>query len=277
MKSIFRYPGGKTKVAQKLLSFFPASYKEYREACVGGGGVFFAIEPSVSRWINDLDDGLISVYNALQRRPEAFIKSCRELINIPEEKDEKYVENLKIIFDRMCNDKTIDLALRYFFINRTVWEGRVTFNIPSRLYFSNPEGWNIVETNKLEKSAKIIKDVNITRFDCRLLLNKPGNDVFVYIDPPYVKNSNLSRTSRLYAHNFEINDHTLLRDAVKSSKHKVMISYDDCGLIRDLYKDFYIYELEWKYCGSSLKKKETGKELVITNYPVNILKEQMIF
>lgn len=177
----------------------------------------------------------------------------------------------------MCRDESIDLAIRYFFINRTVWEGRVTFHLPSRLYFSNPAGWNIIKTNKLEKASKLMKNVEISRLDCRYLLSYPGKDVFIYLDPPYVKNSNLPKTSQLYTYNFTIKDHELLCEAVKKCQHNIMVSYDNCDLIRDLYKDFYINELEWKYCGSSLKEKETGKELIITNYPVKNYKEQMLF
>jgi len=39
IKSVLRYPGGKSKVAQKLISLIPSHIKEFREPMVGGGSV----------------------------------------------------------------------------------------------------------------------------------------------------------------------------------------------------------------------------------------------
>ena len=43
MKSIFRYPGGKSKPAiqKTILKYVPQDIKEYREPFVGGGGIFY--------------------------------------------------------------------------------------------------------------------------------------------------------------------------------------------------------------------------------------------
>ena len=78
---IFRYPGGKSKksVREKIFERFPETYSEFRDAMVGGGGIFFAVPVNKKRWINDLDPHLISVYEALKDRPAEFIKQCREI------------------------------------------------------------------------------------------------------------------------------------------------------------------------------------------------------
>lgn len=39
MLSIFRYPGGKSKVRSRILNLAPETYAKYREPFVGGGGV----------------------------------------------------------------------------------------------------------------------------------------------------------------------------------------------------------------------------------------------
>src|SRR5262245_60717637 len=81
MDSIFRYPGGKSRPAVRkwILSHRPDGVREYREPFVGGGGVFFAIEPQdvERRWVNDANQGLIEVYRALAERPEEFLALCR--------------------------------------------------------------------------------------------------------------------------------------------------------------------------------------------------------
>lgn len=284
MKSIFRYPGGKAKAAKKIFSYIPSTINEYRETMVGGGSVFFHLRdelPNVKCWINDVDENLISVYQALRDRGDDFIKMCKEIA--PAQPDEPLVPakratgraihnaRLKAKFDELAVDSESDPALRYFFINRTVWAGRVNYDSVSRLYFSKSVGWNIVKGDKLEQANRLCQDIKITTGDFEPLLWESGesdDEVLCYVDPPYVVNSLFTDNSKLYANNFTVDDHYRLADAIRHSSHKVIISYDDDddGLVRRLYKDFNIHEESWAYCGSTLKTKKIGKELIITNY-----------
>ena len=270
---IFRYPGGKSKksIREKILKRFPSDFLEYRDAMVGGGGIFFSINTKIKRWINDIDENLISVYLALKDNPENFIENCRKISDF---------ENLKNIFNQFSADEKMNSALRYFFINRTVWGGRVNYEIKSRLYFSNPQGWRIINTNKLEKASEVIKNTKISSVDYEKLLFEKGEKVLIYIDPPYYLNTNLDKNSRLYRYNFELDDHKKLNELIKKTKHKVVISYDDNPFIRRLYKGFnfgkgmgktHARSEKWRYCGTSSaenqsKTKKIGKELIITNF-----------
>jgi len=271
--SIFRYPGGKSRVLDKIFKKMP-TFSEYRECMVGGGSVFFSIDKSVKRWINDMDEDLISVYLALRDTPSKFINKCREIL--PHKKEELvsppiYNVRLRNIFNNIAFDSDAYQPLRYFIINRLGWGGRVRFDIKSRIYFSNYKGWNIVNSGKLEKVSEILQGVKITSYGYEKLLSKPGKNVLIYIDPPYYKNTLLAESSKLYRHNFTIEDHKKLAENVKVCKHKVIISYDDNNFIRSLYDNFNIYEEQWSYCGSSSgknqsKTKRKGKELIITNF-----------
>lgn len=240
---------------------------------VGGGGIFFYIPQNINRWINDIDENLISVYLALRDHGDAFIQQCRgiqkeqpnePLIATKDGGRVLYNKRLKDTFDQLIASN--DQALKYFFINRTVWAGRVNYDIPSRMYFSNPSGWNIVFTDKMEKAAQIVRNTKITTGSYEIPLLEDGKNVLVYIDPPYFVNTELTNTSRLYKYNFEKNDHDRLRELVKTTKHKVVISYDNHPYIRNLYKDFNLSEDQWIYSGTSNKTKSIGKELIITNY-----------
>ncbi len=275
---VLRYPGGKSRVRKKIIQYAPSHYAEYREPFVGGGSMFFAVSSEKKRWINDIHSGLIAVYMSLRDRPEEFIKMCKDIPpHQPGEKEvatkergKKYNERLGKIFDKVKLNEDCDQAFRYFFVNRTVWMGRVNYDILSRLYYSVPEGWNIVKTNKLELAAEHLKGTNISCGNYLSLLEEPGEDVWIYCDPPYVVNTDMVKTDKQYQHNFTIEDHEKFANAVKKCDHKVCISYDDHEIIRDLYSGFFAgfntYEEEWKYSGSSLSKKKNGKELIITNY-----------
>ena len=45
-----------------------------------------------------------------------------------------------------------------------------------------------------------------------------------------------------------------------------MISYDDREVVRDMYSDFNIYEIETQYAGRNAEDVKYFIELVITNY-----------
>jgi DNA adenine methylase len=221
----------------------------------------------------------MGVYLSLRNNPEYFINLCRQIK--PAQPNEEltstkvggrkiYNKRLKEQFDWFVSDDFVRLnnhwcAVKYFYVNRTVFAGRVNYDIPSRMYFSNPSGWNIVKTDKLEKAGKILQNTKITHGSYQPLLAE-GKECFCYLDPPYVVNTNLSRCSQLYKHNFTIADHIQLAKDVTNSKNKILISYDDNQLIRDLYKDFNIIEIDCIYSGTTNKQKKRGKELVITNY-----------
>lgn len=279
---IFRYPGGKSKksIREQIFTRFPKEYKEFRDAMVGGGGIYFNIPVDKKRWINDIDENLMSVYFSLKDDPENFINECRAIAG-PKKTDglvyskpngkAKYNSRLKSEFDKLFKNRAENPALSYLFVNRTVWGGRVNYDIQSRMYFSNPQGWNIVHTKKIEKAADILKNTKITCGDYKKILEEDGEKVLIYIDPPYCVNTKLEKNSRLYKYNFEEKDHYEISENIKSCKHNVVLSYDDNSFIRKLYKEFNIFKLNWTYCGTSSakthsKSKKVGKELIITNF-----------
>jgi DNA adenine methylase len=284
MKSPFRYPGGKTKtsIQQWILSHRPAGVEEYREPFVGGGGVLFALEPSSvkRRWINDANEGLMSVYRALLERPVEFLARCRQIE--PARPDDPMTADgvdggkpqnarLKAVFDDLALNEHCDQALRYFFVNRTVFGGRVNYDRPSRLYFSKPEGWDIVKGDRLERAARHVAGTRLTCADFKPLFATPGKDVWIYADPPYVCNTGFTGNSKLYQHNFTEEDHERLAVTVRKCKHKVCLSYDDDpgGFVRSLYPEtagFTFVKTEWAYNGSTNAKKDRGQELLILNY-----------
>lgn len=247
---------------------------------VGGGGLFFTIDAAKKRWINDIDSGLMAVYMALRDRPDDFIRKCRQIS--PQIAGEAlvaakngralYNARLKQYFTAFSDDTTMDQALRWFFIHRTVWGGRVNYDLKSRMYFSNPSGWNIVLTDKLEKTANILQNTDISCTDYEQVMLSAGDDVLIYVDPPYYCNTEQSTGSRLYRHNFEVEDHERLCKVIKECRHKVILSYDNHPKILSLYNGFNINYESWKYCGRSsapdqlCKTKVNGSELIIRNF-----------
>jgi len=279
LKSPLRYPGGKNRVARRLLAHAPA-HSDYREIFAGGGAVFFAKSRAKKNWLNDLHPGLYAFYRAVQKQFDAFADLCRNQDG-----------ELRALFDEWAGRRDLmeksgdehlaERAVQYFFLNRTVWGGRVVYDPrrKSRLYFSNPRGWSNIEKKlaHLRMISRKLEGVKITCQSYEKCLSGATSETFIYADPPYFRESVGHVTDRLYDKSFDIECHRELACRLAASGAKVMVSYDDCPEIRELYAGWKIRKLQWHYCGryavtndakrsGEKEKKVLGNELIIMNY-----------
>ena len=210
---LFRYPGSKAnpKALRQIKSLFPQSFKCYREPFVGSGAIFWTIPITTKRWINDYNRNLIAVYEALKARPKEFVERCNAIP--PATADEpmvtkrsgiRYPRRLLETFEQFKRDEGMDRALRYLFVNRCAWNGRVILDQKrlSRTYFSNPDGWNTELLDKLAEAAEIVAETKITCSDFEELFDEPGDEVFIFADPPYLNDTELDQSGKLYEHGF---------------------------------------------------------------------------
>ena len=112
-----------------------------------------------------------------------------------------------------------------------------------------------------------MEGTKITCLDYSELLKAPGDNVFIFLDPPYYT----ATKSALYGKNGELHkgfDHERFAEEVKNCTHKWMITYDNCEYIQDLYKDYNIIPHEFAYgMRNAVRGNDmTGKEILITNY-----------
>ena len=84
-------------------------------------------------------------------------------------------------------------------------------------------------------------------------------DAIIYCDPPYYE------AESCYPIVFTRADHIRLHDVLMKCRGFVMVSYNDCAFIRELYKEFYIFRTVRP---NSMSQKAGAKyvELLITNY-----------
>lgn len=269
VKTIFRYPGSKSRkeILDIILGAFPPAFTEYREPFVGSGSVALCIDPSLRRWISDLDGRLMQVYFACVQRPEEFIRQLRAVPPAARDEEERFRELHDHAMENMVG---WDIAINYYLLCRLSWGGRVT---DSRIgtYLSDPTKFNIVHRpGVLEAFVERIKGCRMTIMDFEDLFLTPawekGGSVFVYADPPYVADTERHRSSQLYRKSFTMKDHERLADIASRSPHRVLISLDDHPRVRELYKNWAISAADWHY---NLSRTE-GRELLISNYPHTI-------
>ena len=108
--------------------------------------------------------------------------------------------------------------------------------------------------------SRRLANVVIENKDCVEIVHQYDRpDAFLYFDPPYYD------AEDCYAAVFPKEDHQRLHDALLECKGYVMVSYNYCPFIVELYKEFYIFYTT-RPNSMSQKAGSEYEEIVITNY-----------
>lgn len=271
LKNVLRYPGGKSKAAEKIIANIPTNIKEFREPMVGGGSVSLVVKqlfPNVKIKINDLNYDLICFWKTLRDNPNELIREVREI-------KKTYKDGRKLYNELVAknNGNEFERAVRFFVLNRITFSGTVDSGGYSQQAFEKRFTDSAIE--KLKYASEIIKDFEITYGDYEKLLFEDGEDVFIFLDPPYYSTTK----SKLYGKNGDLHlsfDHKRFAANMKKCQHLWLITYDDCTEIRRLFGFAYIYPWELQYGMNNYRQgnAKKGKELFIANYR---LEDMMIY
>ena len=112
--------------------------------------------------------------------------------------------------------------------------------------------------------ARRLKDVVIENKDFEELITQyDRKNTFFYCDPPYFD-------AECYEVAFPKEDHIRLHDALAKCEGLVMVSYNYCPFICELYQDFYIFHTTRPNSMSQTAGSEY-EEVVMTNYDPRVL------
>jgi DNA adenine methylase len=285
LKTCLRYPGGKSKATQTLAPWFPENFKEYREPFIGGGSVaFYATQayPDASIWINDLYIPLYNFWIQLRDNGEKLsdmlnlIKTKVSDYENQEDKDKAHRD----LFDKTKEDINtqdgLERAVSFFILNKCSFSGLTensTFSpTASRSNFS------FVGIEKLKEYSKLVNKWKITNIDYSEVMNTPGKDVFVFLDPPYDIKDFLYGKDREMHKSF---DHDVFAEMVYKCPHKFMITYNLNDRLCELYKNYYLREWKIRYSMAHRGNKGSGEnlktELLVTNYQTVNTLESLLY
>ena len=288
-KTPLRYPGGKSRVSEYLVSLFP-DYDEYREPFLGGGSVFMEAlknNKDAKYWVNDLYYDLYCFWLGMSRMPSAVIKRVIEIKNDFNDGRKMYEWCIKKIEECRSENKYYDIAACFFVLNRITFSGTSLSGGYSDESFRKRFTESSIE--RLKETGKSLTGMNmfkLTNEDFSLVLseNNPFHEgeteenVFVFLDPPYYS----AEDSALYGQNGDKHkgfDHERLKGALDKCRYKWLMTYDDCSYIRELYKDYNVMEFEFAYgmrnAGGGTDMK--GKELIISNYDIKKSESIVLF
>lgn len=258
-RPFLKWVGGKRSILPTLLEKMPKQYTVYREPFLGGGALFFAVQPKAAD-LSDVNFHLILGYRAVRDDVDGLLRNLK--IHAAKHNKEYYGRARERLGKEQDPTKIGALLI---YLNKTCFNGlyRVNkdglFNVPIGDYDDPP----IVDEDNLRAVSKALKGVEIEQRQYWQTKIERAN--FYYLDPPYHK---------VYegydAGGFGDEGHKKLagycKDLDKAGCY-FMLSNSDTSLIRSLYKGFTIESVmasRMVSCKANQRNKQS--ELIIRNY-----------
>ena len=264
-RPFLKWAGGKTRLISQYKDYFPKHYETYYEPFLGGGAVFFYLQP-FQAVLTDINADLILTYRCVR-------DNLGELITLLQYHQIRHNSDYYYDVRNSYTGTDLEKAARFIYLNKTCFNGlhRVNsqgkFNVPVGKY-KNP---GICQEEVLKLASFALKNVEIKQGNFDQVLNYAiGSNDFVYFDAPYYP---LNRTSNFTAYSnfcFDENQQIKLRDIfikLADKGVKVMLSNSDCPFIRDLYSDFNIHTISAaRSINSNAQKRGKITEVLVTSY-----------
>lgn len=265
---IVKWVGGKRQLMFELLKNMPKSYNRYFEPFIGGGALFFELQPE-NAYISDMNEELIDLYSVVRDNVYELISDLSK-----HEISKEYFLEIRNL-DRTSEYKNlsdVQRASRFIYLNRTCFNGlyRVNsqgqFNVP----FGNYKNPRIVDENNLLNCSELLKNTEIKCADFSGILSKVKKGDFVYFDPPYVPLNETSSFTSYTKDGFDMDMQFKLRevcDELDSMGVKFMLSNSDTKFVNELYSN---YEIKKVFASRAVNANAEGRgkitEVLVRNY-----------
>jgi len=245
VKSLLRYPGGKTRAIKYLETYLPSDIQHLVSPFFGGGSFEFScISKGISVSGSDIYKPLVSFWKTALTNANDLAQECAKWHPLSKQ---DFV-HLQKIHEQQQDDF---LQASYFYVlNRASFSGTTASGGMS----TNHPRWTASSIDKLSNWKCNNLEICCETFETFIPRN---SNHFMYLDPPYdLKNSSLYGNRGSTHRGF---NHLLLRE-VLDCVDRWVLSYNDNPEIRQLYSDFEIVPLEWKY---GMNSSKNSSEIII--------------
>lgn len=265
---IVKWVGGKRQLMFELIKNMPKEYNRYFEPFIGGGALFFELQPD-NAYISDMNEELINLYKVVRDNVDELIADLQK-----HDISKEYFMEIRNI-DRTKeyqNWSSIKKASRFIYLNRTCFNGmyRVNskgeFNVPFG-HYKNPR---ILDEHNLINCSNLLQKTEIKHADFSEILKKVKKGDFVYFDPPYVPLSETSSFTSYTKDGFDMDMQFKLRDVcdeLDSMDVKFLLSNSDTKLVNELYENYNIKKV---FASRQINANADGRgkitEVLVRNY-----------
>ena len=222
--SIFRYPGGKSKLLKRIVPLIwlkDSPRHTYIEPFVGGGSVALAVAqkwPSVRLIVNDRDANIYSFWKMIACGHDRDVEQLLALIG--KRPTVKHFRRLRAGKPASSLDK----AFRSLFFNRTTFGGMANSG-PLGGYEQGGTGkidsrWNPSKlTTAIKTARRLLRGRTIVlNKDFERVIARADDRSFLYLDPPYYQAGN-----ELYTSRWTDNDHVPAEGSVTGAPELALV------------------------------------------------------
>jgi DNA adenine methylase len=234
LKPFLKWAGGKRWLFESGQFSFPHFKGRYFEPFLGGGAVFFEMQPA-NAILSDANSRLIELYTVIRDKLEELEKLLQ---NHARNHSREYYYELR---GKRLRESTTRAA-QFLYLNRTCWNGLYRENLKGQ--FNVPIGTKqnvILESDNFVAWSKALQK---TRLECRDFENaieEADDGDFIFVDPPYTVRHNINGFVKYNQNIFAWKDQIRLRDALKRATERgasFAMTNADHDSVRDLYAGF---------------------------------------
>lgn len=265
-KPFIKWAGGKSQLLPEISKRLPPKNQigRYFEPFLGGGALFFSLQHPHS-FLSDTNKELVELYQIVKDNVEELIKALKHHKN-----EHDYFYDVRA--QNPVDLSPVERAARFIYLNKTCFNGlyRVNskgqFNVPFGKY-KNP---TICDEEGLRAASLALRKAKVLQGSFQSILLKAKTTDFIYFDPPYHPLNQTSSFTSYTSDGFGENEQIQLANVYRELADRgcfVMLSNSNMPLIKELYKDFSIHEIQASRAINS-KAEGRGKitELLIINY-----------
>jgi len=228
--SPLRYPGGKAELVRHICPLIGRA-KELREVFAGGGSTSLMIlaQAQVERvWMNDFDINVATFWDIIIHDVKGLVAKW-DNYQMSQDAAMEYQRSLYPPHGTTNALPKVERAFRRLVLSQQCFSGDPQGGVNQSLRVTNKEKI----TARLHAAHNLLAGkAKVTQLDFQEVIAAPGNDVVLYVDPPYVK------AGGMYRHGFDDADHHRLMEILRRTPHRWLLSYDDHPLVRRLYSDW---------------------------------------
>lgn len=259
--SFLKWAGGKKWFISHYGKLFPKTYDRYIEPFLGGGIVFFYLEPQKAL-LNDINKELIITYKVIKNDPNNLLEILKKM-------EKKHCKEYYYKIRETKPTEDIKIAARMIYLNHTCFNG--IYRVNPRGEFNVPIGTlnNVIRDNdNYEKRSKLLKNVKFYNDDFEYIIDKAAKGDLLFCDPPYaIKEGNVFVSYN--KKDFMFDDQIRLAKAIdraRKRKVKIIMTNVNHKSIKELYDKTKYKLIEVKRnctIAGNIKGRNEYKELII--------------
>ena len=236
LSPFLKWAGGKRWFVRHHADLFPTTYNRYFEPFLGGGAVYFHLQPQQAV-LNDVNPEVIAAYQAIKEHWVGLKRSLPYHQRYHDADDDYYYTV------RARTPATlVQQASRMIYLNRTCFNG--IYRVNRQGEFNVPRGSKdsvLMDTDNFKSMAALLATADLRVGDFEEIIDEAGEDDLVFADPPYTVRHNLNGFIKYNEVLFSWADQERLARALKRAAArgaKVVATNANHHSVRSLYESW---------------------------------------